>query len=172
MHLIFIYSAFAGITPAVKVDVALLVTARGLRSMGGRGKVIFTDANRLHAYIQHSSRQLSVQGKLLSCTAGWFGVKSVCLSFFFFWDISGWAAFIQGFHFSLEAGDWLSRPSSSVPGCCEMELLSRSLKIFLSLPRTTPGVRSLEMAESSQKPLENYGAAAVRCGGGWGSQHK
>lgn len=65
-----VHSAFAGITPAVKVDVALLVTARGLRSMGGRGKVIFTDANRLHAYIQHSSRQLSVQGKLLSCTAG------------------------------------------------------------------------------------------------------
>lgn len=38
-----------------------------------------------------------------------------------------------------------------------MELLSRSLKIFLSLPRSTPGVRSLEMGESSQNPLENYG---------------
>lgn len=42
-----------------------------------------------------------------------------------------------------------------------MELLSRLLKIFLSLPRTTPGVRSLQIAESSQKPLENYGVAQV-----------
>lgn len=33
-----------------------------------------------------------------------------------------------------------------------MELLSRSLKIFLSLPCTTSGVRSLEVAESSLKP--------------------
>lgn len=32
-----------------------------------------------------------------------------------------------------------------------MELLSRSLKIFLSLPHTTSGVRSLEVAESSPK---------------------
>lgn len=38
-----------------------------------------------------------------------------------------------------------------------MELLSRLLKIFLSLPRTTSGVRSLEVAESSPKPLENDG---------------
>lgn len=42
-----------------------------------------------------------------------------------------------------------------------MELLSRSLKIFLLLLRTTPGVGSLEMAESSQKPLDNYGVAGV-----------
>lgn len=42
-----------------------------------------------------------------------------------------------------------------------MELLSRLLKIFLSLLRTTPGVGSLEMAESSQKPRENYVVAAA-----------
>lgn len=43
-----------------------------------------------------------------------------------------------------------------------MELLSRSLKIFLSLPRTTAGVRSLEMAQSFKTPLENYGVWADR----------
>lgn len=48
-----------------------------------------------------------------------------------------------------------------------MELLSRLLKIFLSLPRTTPGVRSLEMAESSQKALENYGVVWGWAGGAY-----
>ena len=50
-----------------------------------------------------------------------------------------------------------------------MELLSRSLKIFLSLPRTTPGVRSLEMAQSSQKPLENYGHGSSGVGADGGA---
>ena len=101
-----------------------------------------------------------MQGKLLSRTVGWCSVKSACSVFLE--DILWWAAFIQGFHFSLEADDWLSRPSSSVPRCCEMELLSRSLKIFLSLPRTTPGARSVEMAQSFKIPLENYGVWADR----------
>lgn len=49
-----------------------------------------------------------------------------------------------------------------------MELLSRSLKIFLSLPRTTPGVRSLEMAESSQKTTGELwrGSSGVWAAGG------
>lgn len=120
----------------------------------------------LISYIQCSTLPVSCQLKVsfwvvqqddlvLSLSA------SCSFLFSFSGDILGWGAFIQGFHFSLEACDWLSRPSSSVPRCCEMELLSRLLKIFLSLPCTTPGVRSLQMAESSQKPLENYGVAQV-----------
>lgn len=44
-----------------------------------------------------------------------------------------------------------------------MELLSRSLKIFLSLPHTTSGVRSLEVAEVLQNPLEKYGVVVGVC---------
>lgn len=92
------------------------------------------NSQMLISYIQQSLLVVSCQlSKPLSRTAGWFGVKSVCSSSFFSfsWDILGWAAFIHGFHFSLEAGDWLSCPSSSVPRCYEMELLSRSLKVFI-----------------------------------------
>jgi len=54
---------------AVEDGVALSVTGRGLRSLGGAGKMIFTDANKLHT-AEHSSCQLSVLDKLLSRTAG------------------------------------------------------------------------------------------------------